>query len=59
MGGNLMYLGGNGWYSESFGIRKFPGIIEIRRAEGVALGKLKQENTITVLMVNMVVYGGA
>ena len=34
MGGNLMYLGGNGWYWRIVWDKKFPGIIEIRRAEG-------------------------
>ena len=33
-GGNLMYLGGNGWYWRIVWDKKFPGIIEIRRAEG-------------------------
>jgi len=34
MGGNLMYLGGNGWYWRIVWDKKFPGIIEVRRAEG-------------------------
>jgi len=33
-GGNLMYLGGNGWYWRIVWHDKFPGIIEVRRAEG-------------------------
>ena len=32
-GGNLMYLGGNGWYWRIAWHKEFPGIIEIRRAE--------------------------
>lgn len=32
-GGNLMYLGGNGWYWRITWHNKFPGIIELRRAE--------------------------
>ena len=32
-GGNLIYLGGNGWYWRIVWHNKFPGIIEVRRAE--------------------------
>ena len=45
---------------ESFGIKNFLVLLKFAEPrEGYALGRLKQENIITVLMENMEVYGDA
>ena len=58
-GGNLIYLGGNGFYWRIARHLEDPSLLEIRRAEdGIRAGHQNLVSTTMLLMENMEGYGG-